>query len=535
MASKKDGGKSEEKWVRAQQKAFTHWVNIALSKRSIRIESLEEGFNNGLNLIALVEILTAKQVTKKYAAKPALRIHKITNCNIGFDHLKDPNIGGMKPHMITISAENMVDGNSTMLLGFCWTLLKKFQNLGGDEGKGKANSYEQGLLDWVKKALAGSTYSDIHQHLGDNFNFKSEAFKNGKVFLGLLNELSPGTIDYNSYGVNNHLPNCRDALELSEKHADVPAIIDPDDLASGNASEKEIVLYLSLWYKMFNEKQISFSSQALQSQVTDIQSQLKSLTEENEALRLANQKLSSTIEEDTARLNALRAQQEAMQQKLTEEMELQLRELQDKFDSDKDSKTREITRLKESVAMGGQGSADKVKMMEQNIADVDKEREKLEEELAAFKAQLEKEKAELDEKNKALQKNIAGYNKDREGLEAQFQKNQQDRGKKIFHLRKAMLHHLNNMNEWKVFLNQQGMTYESEDLHINLAGEISVLEHEKIVEHLASNISEEDSKLQEFLKKAKEEAAPAKDSKSKAESSGGDDKPKKSVKKSSNK
>jgi len=496
---------SDEKWVRAQTKAFTHWVNIALGKRSIRIESLQEGLNNGINLINLAEILTGQNLTKKYSTKPALRVHKINNCFMGLDHLKDPNIGNMKN--LTISAENIVDGELTLLLGFCWTLLRKFSDL-GDGGKGgKSNSYEQGLLDWVKTALSGSQYSDIHGLLCDNFNFKSEAFKNGKVFLGLLNELSPGTIDYSSYSTSTHLDNCKAALSLSETRADVPAIIDPEDLASGNASEKELVLYLSLWYKMFKEKQINVSGEALNKKMVDMDTQLKVLTEENEALRLANQALQSSIEEDSERLARLKREQDELQLKLTEEMETQLRETRDKLDQEKDEKEREIARLKESVQLGGQSSEKKMEGMQQNIKDTDAEREKLLEEMAALKAQWDKEKDDLEKQNAALEKSIAQHNKDRQALEQKFQQKQQTEGKHLFNLRKDMYSHLNDMNNWKVFLNQQGMTYESEELHLTMEEEVASLEHSKRVQSVATYVSEEDAKLVKLHEKSKEPKA----------------------------
>lgn len=49
------------------------------------------------------------------------------------------------------------------------------------------------------------------------------------------------------------------------------------------------MLYLSLWYKMFKEKQINVSGEALNKKMVDMDTQLRVLTEENEALRLANQ------------------------------------------------------------------------------------------------------------------------------------------------------------------------------------------------------------------------------------------------------
>ena len=99
---------------------------------------------------------------------------------------------------LTISAENLVSGEFlTLILGFCWQLLKTFQEPPdfGDEdegGKGKGSSsyesvlnyimffliFSQRLFNWVKKTLDGK-YPDVD--LSDGF--KSRGFQNGRVIF----------------------------------------------------------------------------------------------------------------------------------------------------------------------------------------------------------------------------------------------------------------------------------------------------------------------------------------------------------------
>lgn len=50
------------KWELVQKRAFTHWVNSQLTKRDVKLDSLEEGLQSGVHLIDLIEILTGKQV-----------------------------------------------------------------------------------------------------------------------------------------------------------------------------------------------------------------------------------------------------------------------------------------------------------------------------------------------------------------------------------------------------------------------------------------------------------------------------------------
>lgn len=85
--------RAAQKWVLAQRKAFLYWVNSQLNKRSESIEDLAEGLSNGIHLITLVEVLTGKKVTQKWAKRAVLKAHKITNCFIALEHLKT--IGGV--------------------------------------------------------------------------------------------------------------------------------------------------------------------------------------------------------------------------------------------------------------------------------------------------------------------------------------------------------------------------------------------------------------------------------------------------------
>lgn len=81
---------SSKRWEEVQKKAFLHWVNSQLKKGSENpIESLEEGFSSGVQLIALLEILTGKTVTLKYTKSPKLRVHKINNCFIALKFLSE--------------------------------------------------------------------------------------------------------------------------------------------------------------------------------------------------------------------------------------------------------------------------------------------------------------------------------------------------------------------------------------------------------------------------------------------------------------
>jgi hypothetical protein len=78
---------------------------------------------------------------------------------------------------LTVSAENLVNSDERdlpLILGFCWQLLRKYQNVGGGS---KNSSYEQSLLEWLRSVT--KDYADINLDDG----FKAGSFHNGKVCL----------------------------------------------------------------------------------------------------------------------------------------------------------------------------------------------------------------------------------------------------------------------------------------------------------------------------------------------------------------
>lgn len=79
-----------------------------------------------------------------------------------------------------VSAENFVNADPRWLnltLGFCWQLLRAFQEPPAEDGsQSGGDSFGENLLRWVRTTL--KDYSDIDLRDG----FKSDSFKNGKVF-----------------------------------------------------------------------------------------------------------------------------------------------------------------------------------------------------------------------------------------------------------------------------------------------------------------------------------------------------------------
>lgn len=85
-------------WKKIQQNTFTRWANEHLKLVNKRIEDLQLDLSDGLNIIALVEVLSHKKLPR-HNKKPMFRSQKLENVSVALDflenveHIKLVNIG----------------------------------------------------------------------------------------------------------------------------------------------------------------------------------------------------------------------------------------------------------------------------------------------------------------------------------------------------------------------------------------------------------------------------------------------------------
>jgi filamin len=85
-------------WKKIQQNTFTRWANEHLKLVNRRIEDLQYDLGDGLNMIALVEVLSHKKLPR-HNRKPMFRSQKLENVSVALDflenveHIKLVNIG----------------------------------------------------------------------------------------------------------------------------------------------------------------------------------------------------------------------------------------------------------------------------------------------------------------------------------------------------------------------------------------------------------------------------------------------------------
>uniref|UniRef100_A0A9J7ZA64 Actinin alpha 2 n=1 Tax=Cyprinus carpio carpio TaxID=630221 RepID=A0A9J7ZA64_CYPCA len=221
-------------WEKQQRKTFTAWCNSHLRKAGTQIENIEEDLRNGLKLMLLLEVISGERLPRPDRGK--MRFHKIANVNKALDYITSK---GVK--LVSIGAEEIVDGNVKMTLGMIWTIILRFaiQDISVEE-----TSAKEGLLLWCQRKTA--PYRNVNVQ---NFHC---SWKDGLAFCALIHRHRPDLIDYAKLKKDDHLGNLSLALEIAEKHLDIPKMLDPEDIINTpKPDERAIMTYVSCFYHAF--------------------------------------------------------------------------------------------------------------------------------------------------------------------------------------------------------------------------------------------------------------------------------------------
>ncbi|GMT10757.1 hypothetical protein PFISCL1PPCAC_2054 [Pristionchus fissidentatus] len=221
-------------WEKQQKKTFTAWCNSHLRKAGTSIELIEEDFRNGLKLMLLLEVISGENLPRPDRGK--MRFHKIANVNKALAFIESK---GVK--LVSIGAEEIVDGNVKMTLGLIWTIILRFaiQDINVED-----LSARDGLLLWCQRKTA--PYNNVNVQ---NFH---NSWKDGLAFCALIHRHRPELLDYSQLHKGDPLHNLNLAFDIAEKHLDIPRMLDAEDIVyADRPDEKSIMTYVSSFYHAF--------------------------------------------------------------------------------------------------------------------------------------------------------------------------------------------------------------------------------------------------------------------------------------------
>uniref|UniRef100_H3BAS1 Actinin alpha 2 n=1 Tax=Latimeria chalumnae TaxID=7897 RepID=H3BAS1_LATCH len=246
---------------------FTAWCNSHLRKAGTEIENIEEDFRNGLKLMLLLEVISGERLPKPDRGK--MRFHKIANVNKALDYIASK---GVK--LVSIGAEEIVDGNVKMTLGMIWTIILRFaiQDISVEE-----TSAKEGLLLWCQRKTA--PYRNVNVQ---NFHV---SWKDGLALCALIHRHRPDLIDYSKLNKDDPLGNLNLALEVAEKHLDIPKMLDAEDIINTpRPDERAIMTYVSCFYHAFAGAQKAETASNRICKVLAVNQENEKLMEEYERL-----------------------------------------------------------------------------------------------------------------------------------------------------------------------------------------------------------------------------------------------------------
>ncbi|KAK2508244.1 hypothetical protein MC885_018053 [Smutsia gigantea] len=205
-----------------------------LCKAGTQIENTEEDVRNGLKLMLLLEVISGERLPRPDKGK--MRFHKIANVNKALDF-----IGSKGVKLVSIGAEEIVDGNLKMTLGMIWTIILRFaiQDIFVEE-----TSAKEGLLLWCQRKTAPYRKVSVQ-------NFHT-SWKNGLALCALIHRHRPDLIDYAKLRKDDPIGNLNTAFKVAEKYLDIPKMLDAEDIVNApKPDEKAMMTYVSCFYHAF--------------------------------------------------------------------------------------------------------------------------------------------------------------------------------------------------------------------------------------------------------------------------------------------
>ncbi|CAF0848373.1 unnamed protein product [Didymodactylos carnosus] len=225
-----------------QKKTFTKWVNSHLSRVGCRIQDLYTDLSDGRMLIRLLEILSGERLPK--ATRGKMRIHCLENVDKAIMFLQEQHV-----HLENIGAHDIVDGNSSLILGLIWTIILRFQiqDITIEEiESSETKSAKDALLLWCQ--MKTTDYSNVNVR-----NFTT-SWKDGLAFCALIHKHRPDLIpQFKLLTKDQPMNNLKLAFDTCEKKLGITKLLDPEDVNVEYVDEKSIITYIVTLYHYFSK------------------------------------------------------------------------------------------------------------------------------------------------------------------------------------------------------------------------------------------------------------------------------------------
>ncbi|XP_077417109.1 uncharacterized protein clmna [Vanacampus margaritifer] len=257
-----------------QKRTFTRWMNLHLEKCNppIEVQDLFQDIQDGRILMALLEELSGCKLLHGFKKSPH-RIFRLNNIAKVLSFLEERNV-----KLVSIDAADVVDGNSSIILGLIWNIILFFQikeltgtirsqfpstsslssiptssnlsncntsltrgHMATTTTKEHSKAFKK-LLQWVQKQTR--KYGVAIQDFG-------KSWTSGLAFLAVIKSIDPSLVDMRKALLRSARENLEDAFRIAHYSLGIPHILEPEDVTISTPDEQSIITYISQFLQHF--------------------------------------------------------------------------------------------------------------------------------------------------------------------------------------------------------------------------------------------------------------------------------------------
>lgn len=280
---------------------FLRWCNFQLSKRKLKISDLKSGLSDGVNLCALLEVLSKRSLPGRPNKNAKSQIVRLDNLRLAFDFLEAEHV-----HLVNVRPGDIEQGNIKIILGLgrcsthkarasngwegskhadtnstllthatsnfscardltVWSLIKQYQIMSIAQPKPASSPDAQSsasaqpspppaqagesstkgeLLKWVNEQIASfdvGTASDF-----------GKSWQDGRVLSALVESLDPAS-SRQLHLSGEAVEDIEAAIHKAESLYAIPPLMDASDIA-GRPQEHSLMTYISLFREVSGER-----------------------------------------------------------------------------------------------------------------------------------------------------------------------------------------------------------------------------------------------------------------------------------------
>ncbi|XP_051941632.1 uncharacterized protein clmna isoform X2 [Hippocampus zosterae] len=257
-----------------QKRTFTRWMNLHLEKCNppIEVQDLFQDIQDGRILMALLEELSGCKLLQGFK-KSSHRIFRINNITQVLSFLEERNV-----RLVSIDAADVVDGNTSVILGLIWNIILFFQikeltgnirsqfpststlsstptssdlsngntslagrHMAAATTREHSKAFKK-LLQWVQKQTR--KYGVAIQDFG-------KSWTSGLAFLAVIKSIDPSLVDMRRALLRSAQENLDDAFRIAHYCLGIPRLLEPEDVTTNAPDEQSIMTYVSQFLEHF--------------------------------------------------------------------------------------------------------------------------------------------------------------------------------------------------------------------------------------------------------------------------------------------